>query len=106
MFSGSGAVSMGHFDGSCPEEGVIGMIQRVQELSLGYPDGRLEVHIVGGFHDARGRSDEVLAGLLCNKSDLTTRILKDLLTENNNNNDQKKIMNDRKTSTYCILILT
>ncbi|CAG0915094.1 unnamed protein product [Notodromas monacha] len=62
--SGSGAVSLGHFDGSCSDEGVISMIQRVQELSLGYPEGRLEVHIVGGFHDGRGRSDEVLVGVL------------------------------------------
>ncbi|KAF4522941.1 hypothetical protein B566_EDAN012636 [Ephemera danica] len=42
----SGAVGMAHLDGSGVDECVLTMVQRVQELSLGYPEGRLELQLI------------------------------------------------------------
>nr|CAD7427212.1 unnamed protein product [Timema monikensis] len=47
----SGAVALSHLDGSGTEEAVMSMIHRVQELALGFPEGRLELQMVGEtFH--------------------------------------------------------
>ncbi|CAG0884174.1 unnamed protein product [Darwinula stevensoni] len=62
--SGSGAVGLTHFNGSWLDEGAAALVQRVQELSLGYPEGRLELHLVGGFHDSRGISEDIATQLL------------------------------------------
>ncbi|KAL0270926.1 UNVERIFIED_CONTAM: hypothetical protein PYX00_008197 [Menopon gallinae] len=58
--SGSGAVGMSHVDGACVEEGVQSLIQRVQELAVGYPEGRLELQLIGGFTYNRGNYGEEL----------------------------------------------
>lgn len=47
--SGSGAVALSHFDGSGTYEAVNMMIQKVQELAIGYPEGRIELQLVGGY---------------------------------------------------------
>lgn len=61
---GSGAVGMAHLDGSGVDECVTLMIQRVQDLSLGYPDGRLELQLVGGYSDPRHYSEELFYSLM------------------------------------------
>lgn len=38
-----------HYDGSGTDEGVMSMIARVQELSYGYPEGRLELSLIGAY---------------------------------------------------------
>lgn len=76
LFLGSGAVGLGHFD-KCSheeclggghicshEEGVIMLMTRVADLSLGYTEGRFELCVVGGFHDRRSVSDKVVVSLL------------------------------------------
>ncbi|CAG2055358.1 unnamed protein product [Timema podura] len=55
----SGAVALSHLDGSGTEEAVMNMIHRVQELALGFPEGRLELQMVGGFSDARNYSEQL-----------------------------------------------
>jgi len=62
--TGSGAVCLGHVDGADTENGVSPLISRIQEVSLGYPEGRLELHLVGGFMDPRGYSERLVVGLL------------------------------------------
>ncbi|KAM7297476.1 hypothetical protein ISCGN_022627 [Ixodes scapularis] len=62
--TGSGAVSLAHFDGSGLEQGAAAMVRRVQELSLPIPEGRFEVYIVGGFLDRRGYSETLANQLL------------------------------------------
>ncbi|KAH8036844.1 hypothetical protein HPB51_006113 [Rhipicephalus microplus] len=62
--TGSGAVSLAHFDGSGLEQGVASMVRRVQELSLPIPEGRFEVYLVGGFLDRRGYSESLANQLL------------------------------------------
>lgn len=47
--SGSGATGLMHYDGSGTDEGVMSMIARVQELSYGYPEGRLELSLIGAY---------------------------------------------------------
>lgn len=40
------------------------MIQRVQELALGYPEGRIELQLVGGYSDANNYSEELFFNLM------------------------------------------
>ncbi|XP_045464482.1 protein N-terminal asparagine amidohydrolase isoform X1 [Harmonia axyridis] len=47
--SGSGAVALAHLDGSGTDEAVCAMVQRVQELAIGYPDGRIELQLIGAY---------------------------------------------------------
>ena len=39
-------------------------MSRVTELSLGYTEGRLELCVVGGFHDRRSVAEKVGVSLL------------------------------------------
>lgn len=41
------------------------MIQRVTELALGFPEGRLELQLVGGYSDPRNYSEELFCNILC-----------------------------------------
>ncbi|KAG5877396.1 hypothetical protein JTB14_037018 [Gonioctena quinquepunctata] len=40
------------------------MIQRVQDLALGYPEGRMELQLVGGYSDARHISEELFYNIM------------------------------------------
>ncbi|XP_063244679.1 protein N-terminal asparagine amidohydrolase isoform X2 [Bacillus rossius redtenbacheri] len=62
--TGSGAVALSHLDGAGTEEAVMNMIQRVQELSMGYPEGRLELQMVGGFSDTRNYSEQLIYSIM------------------------------------------
>lgn len=59
LFLGSGAVALAHLDGSGTDEAVCNMVQRVQELALGYPEGRIELQLIGGFSDAFHYSEKL-----------------------------------------------
>lgn len=63
--SGSGAAALAHLDGSGTEDAAVAMIQRVTELTLGYPEGRLELQLVGGYSDPRNYSEELFYTILC-----------------------------------------
>lgn len=62
--TGSGAVALAHFDGSGLQQGVANIVRRVEDLSLSAPDGRLELHIIGGFLDRRNYSEQLAIQLL------------------------------------------
>lgn len=62
--TGSGAVALAHLDGSGTDEAVCTMVQRVQELALGYPEGRIELQLIGGFSDPRHYSDEIFYNVM------------------------------------------
>lgn len=64
FFTGSGAVALAHFDGSGTDEAVCNMVQRVQELALGYPEGRIELQLIGGFSDAHHYSEELFYNIM------------------------------------------
>lgn len=55
---------MAHVDGADQESGITPLISRIQEVSIGYPNGRLELHLVGGYMDPRGYSERLVNGLL------------------------------------------
>jgi len=40
------------------------MVHRVQELALGYPEGRLELQLVGGYSDSRNYSEELFYNIM------------------------------------------
>lgn len=40
------------------------MIQRVQDLALGYQEGRIEVQLVGGFTDAHSYSEDIFFSIM------------------------------------------
>lgn len=56
---------MGHLDGAGAEDAAASMIQRVSELSSGFPEGRLELQLVGGYSDPRNFSDETFYNIMC-----------------------------------------
>lgn len=62
--TGSGAVALAHLDGTGTDEAVCTMTQRVQELALGYPEGRIELQLVGGYSDANNYSEELFYNLM------------------------------------------
>ncbi|XP_049818870.1 protein N-terminal asparagine amidohydrolase isoform X1 [Aethina tumida] len=62
--SGSGAVALAHLDGCGTDEAVCTMVQRVHELAIGYPEGRIELQLVGGFSDARNYSEELFFNVM------------------------------------------
>lgn len=55
---------LAHLDGADQENGVSQLISRVQEVSLGYPSGRLELHLLGGFMDSRDYSEHLVIHIL------------------------------------------
>jgi hypothetical protein len=69
---GSGAVALAHLDGSGTDEAVCTMVQRVQELALGYPEGRIELQLIGGFSDARHYSEELFYNVM-SESEINSR---------------------------------
>ncbi|XP_062129223.1 protein N-terminal asparagine amidohydrolase isoform X1 [Drosophila sulfurigaster albostrigata] len=62
--SGSGAVALAHFDGSGVDEAVCTMVSRVQELALGYPEGRIELQLIGGYRDSQGYGEDVFYSIM------------------------------------------
>ncbi|KAH8400894.1 hypothetical protein KR009_001676 [Drosophila setifemur] len=62
--SGSGAVALAHFDGSGVDEAVCNMVSRVQELAVGYPEGRIELQLIGGYRDANNYGEEVFFSIM------------------------------------------
>lgn len=62
--SGSGAVGLAHLDGACTDECVMNMVQRIQELSLGYQEGIYELFLVGGYADSRHYSEDLFYSIM------------------------------------------
>lgn len=62
---GSGAAALAHLDGAGTEDAAATMIQRVTELALGYPEGRLELQLVGGYSDPRNYSEGLFCNIMC-----------------------------------------
>ncbi|XP_013394418.1 protein N-terminal asparagine amidohydrolase [Lingula anatina] len=62
--TGSGATSLGHFDGCDTESAVRDMVKLVTNLSEGKMNGRIEVHMYGGFIDDQNTSAELSLSLL------------------------------------------
>lgn len=56
---------MAHLDGVGTEDAAAAMVQRVTELAIGFPEGRLELQLVGGYSDPRNYSEEVFCNILC-----------------------------------------
>ena len=40
------------------------MVSRVQELALGYPEGRIELQLIGGFRDQQGYSEDLFSNIM------------------------------------------
>jgi protein N-terminal asparagine amidohydrolase len=57
-------VAVAHLDGAGTDEGIMNMVHRVQELALGYPEGRLELQLVGGYSDSRNYSEELFYNIM------------------------------------------
>lgn len=62
--SGSGAVALAHLDGTGTDEACTTMINRVQELSMGYTEGRLELQLIGGFRDQKGYAEDLFSNIM------------------------------------------
>lgn len=70
FITGCGAVALAHLDGAGTDEAATQMIQRVSELALGFPEGRLELQLIGGFSDSKNYSEELFYNILCKSEDL------------------------------------
>lgn len=55
---------MAHLDGYGTDEAVTTMVTRVQEISLGYPEGRIELQLIGGFRDQQGYSEDLFSNIM------------------------------------------
>jgi protein N-terminal asparagine amidohydrolase len=64
LYTGSGATCMAHVDGADQESGITPLLARIQEVSQGYANGRIELHLVGGYMDPRGYSERLVITLL------------------------------------------
>jgi protein N-terminal asparagine amidohydrolase len=62
--SGSGAIALAHLDGNGIDEAVRNMVTRVQELALGYPEGRIELQLIGGFRDRQGFAEDLFCNIM------------------------------------------
>ncbi|GBP15721.1 Protein N-terminal asparagine amidohydrolase [Eumeta japonica] len=72
--SGSGVVALAHLDGTGTAEAAAAMAARVQQLAVGYPEGRLELQLAGGFTDPHRYSDELFANIMLSFHRLTVEI--------------------------------
>lgn len=61
---GSGAIALAHLDGNGTDEAVSTMVSRVQELALGYPEGRIELQLIGGFRDQHGYAEDLYSNIM------------------------------------------
>lgn len=64
QISGSGAVGITHLHSVGCDDGVVTLIERVGELSAGFPDGHLELNLIGGFADNRNYSEGVFQSIM------------------------------------------
>jgi len=87
--SGSGAIGLTQIDRYFNDDSISNMIQRIQSLSYHY-EGRLQLHLIGGFSDSRRISHALSISLLqmlhknrCDL-DLETCCIGDLCTLNRN----------------------
>lgn len=71
FYSGSGAVALAHLDGNGTDEAVSTMVHRVQNLAFGYPEGRIELQLIGGYRDQPGGYAEDLFYNIMRKSNST-----------------------------------
>lgn len=62
--TGSGAVALAHMDGQGIDEAVTNMVARVQELAIGYPEGRIELQLIGGFRDNNNFSEDIFCSVM------------------------------------------
>ncbi|XP_019644276.1 PREDICTED: protein N-terminal asparagine amidohydrolase-like isoform X1 [Branchiostoma belcheri] len=62
--TGCGVSCVAHFDGTGTREGIRGMMGYVGELSHNCTEGRLELHLVGGFCDDRCMSEQLTVELI------------------------------------------
>uniref|UniRef100_A0A182HVV3 Protein N-terminal asparagine amidohydrolase n=1 Tax=Anopheles arabiensis TaxID=7173 RepID=A0A182HVV3_ANOAR len=76
--SGSGAIALAHLDGNGTDEAVSAMVARVQELAFGYPEGRIELQLIGGFSDPQGYAEDLFSNIM-RKCDRRNRVLLQLL---------------------------
>lgn len=62
--SGSGTTALAHLDGNGIDEACLSMITRVQDLSMGYPEGRIELQLIGGYREPNGYADELFYNIM------------------------------------------
>lgn len=51
-------------DGQGIDEAVTNMVARVQELAIGYPEGRIELQLIGGFRDNNNFSEDIFCSVM------------------------------------------
>ncbi len=88
--TGSGAFCLGCVDGADTVSGITPLIARIQELSLGYPEGRLELHLIGGFLDLRGFSERLVVYVLRKTKTLTEELQFDVKFKSSNSDAFQK----------------
>lgn len=57
-------MALAHLDGNGTDEAVSTMVARVQELAFGYPEGRIELQLIGGFKDTQGYAEDLFSNIM------------------------------------------
>ncbi|CAD5123366.1 DgyrCDS11723 [Dimorphilus gyrociliatus] len=76
--TGSGITGFSHLDGNSTKKIINILISSVSNLSKGYPDGRLECYIVGGFLDGTNSSANLSMSIIDSLSKSTENIYLEL----------------------------
>lgn len=61
---GSGAVALAHLDGTGIDEAISTMVARVQTLAIGYPEGRIELQLIGGYKDQQNYAEDLFVNIM------------------------------------------
>lgn len=77
---------------------MINMVHRIQELSMGYTEGRLEMSLIGGFTHVLRFSEQVFYGLMGNKRMHISRRFRRNRSVARNNEFRVRIMWQNKSS--------
>lgn len=67
-------MALAHMDGQGIDEAVTNMVARVQELAIGYPEGRIELQLIGGFRDNNNFSEDIFCSVMRKYKPPTTYI--------------------------------
>lgn len=63
-------MALAHLDGTGIDEAISTMVARVQTLAIGYPEGRIELQLIGGYKDQQNYAEDLFVNIMRKYSSL------------------------------------
>lgn len=57
-------MALAHLDGTGIDEAISTMVARVQTLAIGYPEGRIELQLIGGYKDQQNYAEDLFVNIM------------------------------------------